>query len=196
MGDIATFSFYPGKNLGAFGDAGAVVTNDDKLAEGVKLLRNHGSKDKYYHHLSGYNSRLDGLQAAVLSTKLKHLDSWNARRREIAAIYLGELQDAKKIKLPKAEQYNEPIWHLFVIQVPERSRVKDALAEKGIASGIHYPVPLHEQPVYQDLGYQPEDLPNSHEAAPRILSLPIYPELTNEQCKYICDSLKEIINSL
>ena len=196
MGDIATFSFYPGKNLGAFGDAGAVVTNDDQLAAKVKLLRNHGSKDKYYHHLSGYNSRLDGIQAAVLSVKLKHLESWNARRREIAAIYQRELQEVKKIKLPKAEDYNQPIWHLYVIQVPERAKVKEALASKGIASGIHYPVPLHEQPVYENLEYKPDDLPNAHKAAPRLLSLPIYPELTDQQCLYICESLKEIISSL
>lgn len=196
MADIATFSFYPGKNLGAFGDAGAIVTNDDELAQKCRLLRNHGSKDKYFHHVSGYNSRLDGIHAAVLGVKLKYLDRWNQRRREIVSQYFEELKDIKEIQLPLAESYNEPIWHLFVVQVPEREKIIKHLQERGIATGVHYPVPLHEQPVYQYLKYQPEDLPNAHYAAPRLLSLPVYPELRPEQCSYICSSLKEAIVSL
>ena len=196
MGDIGCFSFYPGKNLGAYGEGGAVVTNDDEIAEKIAMMRDHGSKNKYFHYVDGYNSRLDGFQAAVLNVKLNHLESWNAARRERAKQYIDELSGVSNLILPTTDDPDEAVWHLFVVRVPQRDAVREKLGELGIDTGIHYPIPLHEQPVYKDLGYKPEDLPVAHRCAPELLSLPIFPELTQDECSYVCDSVKSVLRDL
>lgn len=196
FGDMACFSFYPGKNLGAYGDAGAVLTSNDQFADMLRLLRDHGARDKYHHLVDAHNSRLDGLQAAVLNVKLRHLEKWNESRRRIAAQYMEQLKDSPDVKRPGVEPFNEPVWHLFVIRVPHRDEIRELMSERGIDTGIHYPVALHEQPVYKDLGYAPEDFPVAHRNAPQLLSLPIFPEMTEEECSYVCGNLKEILEAL
>ncbi|HLM01516.1 MAG TPA: DegT/DnrJ/EryC1/StrS family aminotransferase, partial [Pyrinomonadaceae bacterium] len=148
LSDAAGFSFYPGKNLGAFGDAGAVVTSDDELADAVRLLRNYGSRVKYHNEVKGFNSRLDPLQAAFLSVKLRHLDDWNARRRKIARKYIEALSDCSKIVLPVLEEEAESVWHLFVVRCAERERLQNFLKERGVETLIHYPVPPHLSEAY------------------------------------------------
>ena len=187
IGDAATFSFYPGKNLGAFGDAGAVVSQDEALIERIRMLANHGRLEKYTHKMEGVNSRLDGMQAAILRVKLRHLDEWNAKRRQIADVYRDQLTD-RGIALPIVHEHAEPVWHLFVIRVGERERLMSLLKEEGIASGIHYPVPLHQQPAYEDRGAT-YSLPATERAAQEVLSLPIYPELSQEQIDAICNAV-------
>lgn len=193
FGDVACFSFYPGKNLGAYGDGGAVVTNQDDIAERVKLFRNHGSQSKYVHIVEGYCRRLDNLQAAVLGVKLPHLDQWNARRRRAAAVYDRLLKDVPGVVSPYVLPGVEPVYHLYVIQVPERDRVQAALKVEGIETGIHYPLPLHQQPAYAALGYAPQDFPVSAALGPTILSLPMFPELTDEQIETVVAALKKAI---
>ncbi|HEU4711494.1 MAG TPA: DegT/DnrJ/EryC1/StrS family aminotransferase [Pyrinomonadaceae bacterium] len=187
IGDAATFSFYPGKNLGAFGDGGAVVSQDEGLIERIRMLANHGRLEKYTHKMEGVNSRLDGLQAAILRVKLRHLDEWNARRRQIADAYMDVLTE-HGIRLPVVHENAEPVWHLFVIRVGERERLASLLKEDGIATGIHYPVPLHQQPAYEDRG-SAYSLPATERAAQEVLSLPMYPELSQEQIEHICNAV-------
>lgn len=187
IGDAATFSFYPGKNLGAFGDAGAVVSQDEALIERIRMLANHGRLEKYTHKMEGVNSRLDGMQAAILRVKLRHLDDWNARRRQIADTYKEQLTD-RGIVLPVVHENAETVWHLFVIRVSERERLMSLLKEQGIASGIHYPVPLHQQPAYEDRGAS-YSLPATERAAQEVMSLPMYPELSQEQIEAICNAV-------
>lgn len=189
FGDMACFSFYPGKNLGAYGDAGAVVTNDGGLAAKVRLLRNHGQREKYVHLVVGACHRLDNLQAAVLGVKLNHLDEWNARRRQVARWYDEKLKGVPEVVTPSCPPDVEAVYHLYVVQVPERDSVQRKLAADGIETGIHYPIPLHEQPAYASLGHKPEDFPVSHELGPRILSLPMFPELTEAQVEAVVQSL-------
>jgi dTDP-4-amino-4,6-dideoxygalactose transaminase len=179
LGDVATFSFYPGKNLGAYGDAGAVVSSNEALIERIRMLADHGRMDKYHHLVAGTNSRLDGLQAAVLSVKLRHLDEWNDARRRHAARYLEALQDSG-VGLPAVHPDAEPVWHLFVVRTPEREDLQARLSGQGIASGIHYPVPLHRQPAYAYLGVPAGSLPVSERVAAEVVSLPIYAELPGE----------------
>ncbi|MBM4223313.1 MAG: DegT/DnrJ/EryC1/StrS family aminotransferase [Gammaproteobacteria bacterium] len=180
MGDIGCFSFYPGKNLGAYGDGGAIVTNRPELAERVCLLRNYGQKVKYVHTMKGYNSRLDTVQAAVLRVKLRHLARWNDQRRAAAARYTNLLAGTK-FGLPKAAPWANPVWHLYVAQTDRRAELQKALDVAGIAHGIHYPIPVHLQVAYQDLGHKPGDFPVAEALADRILSLPMFPELTVEE---------------
>ena len=187
IGDAATFSFYPGKNLGAFGDAGAVVSQDEELIERIRMLANHGRLEKYTHKMEGVNSRLDGMQAAILRVKLRYLDEWNAKRRQIADAYREQLVE-RGIKLPTVQANAEPVWHLFVIRVSDRERLQSLLKEKGIASGIHYPVPLHEQPAYEDRRAS-YNLPATERAAQEVLSLPMYPELNQEQIEAVCNAV-------
>jgi len=189
FGDIACFSFYPGKNLGAYGDAGAVVTNDAEIADGIRMLRNHGQKQKYVHLTLGTCRRLDNLQSAVLNAKLPHLEDWNQRRRRAARRYDARLAKIEGIVTPFCPSHVEAVYHLYVIQVPDRDRVQARLAADGIETGIHYPIPLHEQPAYSHLGHRPDDFPVSHELGPRILSLPMFPEITDEQIDYVVDRL-------
>jgi dTDP-4-amino-4,6-dideoxygalactose transaminase len=177
LGDAAAFSFYPGKNLGAYGDGGMVVTNDESVADSLRMLRNYGQREKYHHLLQGFNRRLDTLQAAVLRVKLKHLDSWNAARRRHARLY-GELLAAAPVALPEQVGDVEPVYHLYVIRAEKRDALSSRLKRKGIATGIHYPVPVHLQPAYRDLGFARGSFPVTEKYAETILSLPMYPELT------------------
>jgi len=181
IGDAAAFSFYPGKNLGAFGDGGAVTTNSDALAQKIRMLADHGRTTKYEHQLVGVNSRLDGLQAAVLAIKLKHLDDWNARRMHWAARYLEALADISDIQLPELGLDRTHVYHQFVLQVSERDKFIAALAQEGIATGIHYPIPLHLQPAFAHLGYRRGEFPITEQLANRCVSLPMYAELTEQE---------------
>ena len=178
--DLACFSFYPGKNLGAYGDAGAVTTTDDALAERVRLLRNHGRHDKYLHQIKGFGQRMDALQAAVLAAKLPYLEVWTSARRRLAARY-NELLADLEVVLPFVSPETEPAWHLYVIRTPHRDELLDFLKAQGIGAGIHYPIPLHLQPAYADLNYHLGDLPVTEVVAESCLSLPLYPEMTDEQ---------------
>ena len=175
LGDAAGFSFYPGKNLGAYGDAGAVTTDDMELANRVCLLRNYGSREKYKNDLKGHNSRLDPLQAAFLSVKLRHLEEWNDRRRELAAVYLEKLKDVPDLTLPYAPDWAEPVWHVFSIRHPRRDALQKHLADRGIGTLIHYPVPPHLSGAYADLSKRIGRLPVTETLSRTLLSIPIGP---------------------
>ncbi len=190
LGDAAGFSFYPGKNLGAFGDGGAVTTNDDALAANVRMLRNYGSEQKYLHEIAGYNSRLDELQAAFLRVKLKYLDEWNARRGTLAELYCNELRETNLV-LPQVAEGCQSVWHLFVVRTPERERLRRHLSEQGIGSLIHYPIPPHLQPAYADLNHAQGAFPISEAMAGEVLSLPFGPHLTMDQAWRVLDVLKK-----
>jgi dTDP-4-amino-4,6-dideoxygalactose transaminase len=179
LGDAAGFSFYPGKNLGAMGDAGAVTTDDDALAERVRMLRNYGSRVKYHHDLAGLNSRLDSLQAAVLRIKLRHLDEWNERRRAVAARYLEELAGVDGLVLPEIPDFAEPVWHLFVVRHPQRDALQQRLAKAGVDTIIHYPIPPHLTGAYAK-GAADCHLPVAERLAGEVLSLPMGPHLALE----------------
>jgi dTDP-4-amino-4,6-dideoxygalactose transaminase len=195
FGDIAAFSFYPGKNLGAAGDGGAVATNDDGLARHVRLLREHGSEKKYVHEIIGHNFRLDTLQAAVLKVKLPHLDKWNEQRRAAAAYYTKNLLELG-LKVPIEPANTEHVYHLYVIQVRDREKVQAVLAEHGVQSGIHYPNPIHMQKAYSFLGIKEGAFPVSEQAAPHLLSLPMFPEITREQQDIVLAALKKAGDAL
>jgi dTDP-4-amino-4,6-dideoxygalactose transaminase len=184
IGDAACFSFYPGKNLGAYGDGGAIVSQDEDLIRRIRMLANHGRLEKYIHQIEGVNSRLDGLQAAILRVKLRHLDAWNAARQRHAVHYLEALHDSGVV-LPVVHPDAEPVWHLFVVRVRERERVQARLKEQGIATGVHYPLPLHRQPAYKHLEIPEGALPVTERVAAEVVSLPIYAELTAEQVEAI-----------
>lgn len=180
LGTAACFSFYPGKNLGAYGDAGAVTSSDAELAGQVRLLRNHGRRSKYLHEVKGFGERIDTLQAAVLTAKLAYLDEWTAARRRLAARYSALLHTSDLV-LPHVAAQADPAWHLYVIRTPQRDRLLEHLQANGIGAGVHYPVPLHLQPAYADLGYRRGALPVSEEVADTCLSLPLYPEMSEAQ---------------
>jgi dTDP-4-amino-4,6-dideoxygalactose transaminase len=196
FGAVACFSFYPGKNLGAYGDGGAVLTNDDSIAERVRILRNHGQKVKYEHLAVGYCHRLDNLQAAVLDVKSPYLDEWNARRRSRAALYDRLLADAPGIVTPYVLAGTKPVYHLYVICVTDgrRDALREYLNAAGVATGLHYPIPVHLQQAYAALGHKRGDFPVSERIAAQGLSLPMYPELSNEQVEYVADKIKEFMN--
>jgi dTDP-4-amino-4,6-dideoxygalactose transaminase len=179
LGDVACFSFYPGKNLGAYGDGGAVVSNDESLIKKVRMIANHGRLEKYTHEIEGVNSRLDGLQAAILRVKLPYLDKWNAGRQRVADRYVDKLQDSNVLLTTTRPEAN-PVWHLFVVRVKDRSAFQSYLKERGISTGVHYPIPLHQQAAYQHLGLPTGSLPVTEKAAEEIVSLPIYAELTDD----------------
>jgi dTDP-4-amino-4,6-dideoxygalactose transaminase len=193
MGIAAGFSFYPGKNLGACGEAGAITTSDSKLADSIRQLRDHGSSQKYVHQQVGYNSRCDALQSAALLVKLDHLPAWNEARRANARLYLGQLEAEEGIYLPTIDRDCLPVWHLFVIQVEDRNAVQRELRDRGIASALHYPIPLHMQEAYKHLGYDRGAFPVSEAYTERLLSLPMYPELSADQIHYVCENLKELV---
>jgi dTDP-4-amino-4,6-dideoxygalactose transaminase len=193
LGRAAAFSFYPGKNLGACGDAGAVTTNDPDLAATITMLRDHGQIRKYYHAMEGYNGRCDALQAAALSVKLKHLPQWTEARRRHAQRYRELLQDIPGLTLPQTAPDNLPVYHLFVILLENRDFVMHALTEKGITTGLHYPLPLHRQQAYAHMCLPTGSFPVAEACAERLISLPLYPELTDEQIVFVCDCLKEIL---
>jgi dTDP-4-amino-4,6-dideoxygalactose transaminase len=190
LGEVACFSFFPSKNLGAYGDGGAVVTSDEKIAERVRMLRDHGRKEKYLHEIEGHNSRLDTLQAAILSVKLKYLENWNERRRQHAHYYDKLLAPIKGVTTPKVAQGLRHVYHLYVIKVEDRDLLRSELKEEGIETGIHYPHPLHLQPAFSYLGLGKGSFPRAEEAASKILSLPIYPEMTQEQIRRIFEAIK------
>ncbi len=190
LGDAAAFSFYPGKNLGALGDGGAVTTSDDALAERIRTLRNYGSRVKYYNEVQGYNSRLDELQAALLSVKLPGLDADNARRRAIAAIYQRELAGVDGLALPRVPEWAEPVWHVYVVRHARRDALAKALAEQGIGTIVHYPVPPHLQPAYAHLGYRRGDFPLAEAIHDEVLSLPMGPTMTAEQALEVAAAVR------
>ncbi|MEM4409099.1 MAG: aminotransferase class I/II-fold pyridoxal phosphate-dependent enzyme [Candidatus Caldarchaeum sp.] len=193
LGHIAAFSFYPSKNLGAMGEGGIVTTDDPERASQARLLRNHGQRERYVHISPlGWNSRLDTLQCAILSVKLKKLEEWNARRRQIAQWYRERLADLN-IPLPVEPPYANHVYHLYVVRVRERDRISAALAEQGIATGLHYPIPLHLQKAYSHLGYQKGAFPVSEAVAQEVLSLPMYPHLTEEQVDIVCRHLRRAL---
>jgi len=198
LSDACSFSFYPGKNLGAYGEGGAVTTNNEKLIKRIKMIRDHGAVEKYNHEVFGHNYRMEGIQGAVLGVKLGHLGKWTDGRRNVAAKYRELLSDIEQIKLPTEMDYSKHVYHLFVIQVKgeegkERSERRDALqkylGENDVASGLHYPIPLHQQKCFADLGYKKGDFPVSEELAEQGLSLPMYPELTDEQLNYVSETI-------
>jgi dTDP-4-amino-4,6-dideoxygalactose transaminase len=195
MGALGCFSFYPGKNLGAYGDGGIVVTDDDELAEKLRLLRNWGSVVKYHHPVVGFNSRLDTIQAAVLKVKLKHLPRWNEARRQCAHVYDELLATEPMVITPRTMPYNAHVFHLYVVQVPDRDRVLAGLNAAGIGAGIHYPVPVHLQGAYASLGHIEGDFPNAERLAKRCLSLPLFAELVEDQIAVVVDALRDQLHT-
>jgi dTDP-4-amino-4,6-dideoxygalactose transaminase len=190
LGLVGCFSFYPGKNLGAYGEGGAVTTNSDEIAQKIKMLRDHGSAKKFYHEYIGNNCRLEGIQGAVLSVKLDHLDDWNVKRRKNADLYRKYLKGTGVI-LPEEMPYAKHVYHVFCIRVKERDKLIDFLKQKGIFTNIHYPIPIHLQKAYSFLGYKTGSFPVTERVVDEILSLPMFAELTEEQIKYTADSIKE-----
>ncbi|MBE0671859.1 MAG: DegT/DnrJ/EryC1/StrS family aminotransferase [Anaerolineales bacterium] len=184
-GDIAAFSFYPTKNLGAFGDGGAVVTDNPDLAEKVRILRQYGWKEHYVSSVKGINSRLDELQAGILRVKLTHLDAWNNRRRKLASLYY-ELLTGAGVILPQQPEDSQHVFHQFVIRHPRRDALRAFLKERGIHSLVHYPIPIHLQPAYADLGFHEGSFPITEAVSPEVLSLPMYPELEEEKLRLVC----------
>ena len=194
FGHAACFSFFPGKNLGAYGDAGAIVTSDEGLARQCRMIANHGRIQKYDHAFEGVNSRLDALHAAILSVKLKHLEAWTERRREIASWY-RRLLDSRHCLSPAELEGFRHVYHLYVVRVKNRDSVQAGLSERGIATGIHYPHPLPHLAAYSHLGHQPGDFPVAEEFSREILSLPLYPELTQTEVEYVCSHLEALAAS-
>ena len=193
IGDVSCFSFYPGKNLGAYGDAGMVVTNNEEIAEKIKLLRNHGRiTKKYEHETEGYSSRLDNLQAAILRVKLKYLDKWNDMRRSNAKKYNELLSNIDGIITPYEADYAKHVYHLYVIRTENRDKLRVELKSKGVATGIHYPIPLHLQPAYSYLGYKRGDFPITETVSQEILSLPMFAELNDRQIEEVVELIKII----
>ncbi len=193
LGDVTTYSFYPGKNLGAYGDAGMVVVDDAELAGKMRALSNHGRQDKYLHFAEGWNYRLDGIQAAILDVKLRHLDEWTDRRRSRAARYNEHFADG--VVTPITEMPGRHcVYHLYVIRCQNRDGLRDALQEKDIASGIHYPVPLHLQPAYEYLGYKKGTFPNAERVTDEIVSLPMCPQLTDEMVDEVAAAVREFVS--
>lgn len=219
LGDVACFSFFPTKNLGCAGDGGMIVTNSDELAVIIKALRTHGSGEngqkafnllnkinedvigveagndtiynplKYYNYLIGYNSRLDALQAAILRVKLREIDKWNSKRRDIVNLYNDEFENLE-LATPVCSEYNEHVYHMYILQSENRNQILELLRKKGVATGVYYPVPLHLQKVYKNLGYKEGDMPIAEYLSHRTFAIPVYPELTEEQMKYIIESIK------
>lgn len=190
LGHAAGFSFYPGKNLGAFGDGGAVVTNDERLADTIRVLRNYGSKVKYHNDLPGYNSRLDELQAAFLRVKLRHLDVWNALRVQCAEYYLNNLAGMVGLTLPAVLKETDPVWHLFVVRLAERDKLMKHLTDNGIGTMIHYPVPPYQQPAYASLEIAKTAYPVSNLLHAEVLSLPIWPGLDESALEQVVQSIR------
>jgi dTDP-4-amino-4,6-dideoxygalactose transaminase len=192
MGRAAAFSFYPGKNLGACGEAGAVTTDDEQVARSCSMLRDHGQSSKYIHDVEGYNGRLDAIQAGLLRVKLRHLAKWNERRREVARSYDELSADtARTVILPHVPSWSRPVYHLYVVRVAEREQLQRDLTAAGIGTGIHYPMPLHLVKAYEALGFRPGDFPVAEQAASQVLSLPMFPGLSPEQQKRVASCVLE-----
>lgn len=190
QGDLVAWSFYPGKNLGAMGDAGAITTNNAELADRIRVLRNYGSRTKYVNEVQGFNSRLDPVQAAALRIKLKVLDEWNARRAVISAIYMSELANTE-VRLPAVPEWATPIWHLFVVQHPERDELQRMLTAAGVSTLIHYPIPPHLQKAYAGFGWKDGAFPIAERMARQVLSLPMGPQLTSDEVGAVVRALKQ-----
>lgn len=195
LGDVGCFSFFPAKNLGAYGDGGMVVTNNKKIAEKVRLLRNHGRVQKYEHQIEGINSRLDELQAAILRVKLRYLNKWNQARRQRAKLYDNSLKNIKGVKIPFTPSWAVPVYYVYTIRTKERDKLQESLKKEGISTGLYYPIPLHLQPAYKYLGYKIGDFPETERAAKEILSLPICPELSKKDQNYVIQKIKEFFKS-
>jgi dTDP-4-amino-4,6-dideoxygalactose transaminase len=196
IGLAAAFSFYPGKNLGACGEGGAITTNDAALAQRIKMIRDHGQAKKYYHDIEGYNGRLDSIQAGWLSVKLRHLENWNKSRRALAHRYHELLAEAKdSIGLPVEASWTKGVYHLYVVRVQDREAFQAQLAEAGIGTAIHYPIPLHQQKAYQHLGYSTGDFPVTERVAAEILSLPMFPQLDHTGQELVASKLRELLDA-
>lgn len=191
FGDVLTFSFYPGKNLGAYGDAGAVLCNDENLAKRVNMLSNHGRVDKYDHEFEGFNSRMDGIQGAVLTVKLKYLDQWTESRIRNAALYDQLLGNIEGVEIPRVQKGMRHVYHLYVIRTSERARLQQFLKENGVATGIHYPIALPNLTAYNHLNCRAEDYPVSSKYQDEVLSLPMYAELTEEMIEYVSECIRK-----
>lgn len=195
FGDAATFSFYPGKNLGAYGDAGAILTNDDALAEKMRMYANHGALKKHTHLMEGINSRLDGIQAAILSAKLPHIHAWTRQRQAVAAMYDKALSSIGGVSLPGIRDGSSHVYHLYVIQVDNRAELVKRLGDRGVQTAVHYPVALPLMPAYEYLGGNAALFPSAARNQDRILSLPIYPELTSEMVRYVATAIGEFMDA-
>jgi len=194
MGRAAAFSFYPGKNLGACGEAGATVTNDEEMAKRMKMIRDHGQAKKYYHDIEGYNGRLDSIQAGWLSVKLRHLADWNEARRNLAHRYHRLFADASgSVAIPQEAEWTKGVYHLYVVRVQDREAMQAHLAEAGIGTGIHYPIPLHLQKAYRQLGHKKGDFPVTERVAAEIVSLPMFPQMTEAMQDLVAQSVKEFL---
>lgn len=195
IGDIGCFSFFPSKNLGAYGDAGMLISNSQEFSEKARMLRQHGARVKYYHEVLGFNSRLDTIQAAILNVKLKYLDQWNERRRDIANKYNESFMGTDGIKTPKDINDSYSVFHQYTVRIlnNKRDELQKKLKEKGIQSMIYYPVPLHLQKIHEHLGYKEGNFPNSEKASKEVLSLPIFPELTENEQNFIIKTVKELL---
>jgi dTDP-4-amino-4,6-dideoxygalactose transaminase len=194
MGDAAAFSFYPGKNLGACGEAGAATTNCEMIASKMKMLRDHGQSKKYYHDIEGYNGRLDSIQAGILGIKLRHLPDWNQKRREAARRYDEMLAPVGDVVVPFQPNWARSVYHLYVIRVSDREGLRKYLADSNIDTGIHYPIPLHLQKAYEGFGFQPGSFPITEKAASEILSLPMYPQLRPEDQQRVVQKIAEFVS--
>lgn len=193
MGEAAAFSFYPGKNLGACGEGGAVATNSQAVAGRIRMLRDHGQSAKYHHDLEGYNGRLDSIQCGILRVKLRNLDRWNEKRRRAAALYRELLEGVPEITAPDEPQWSRGVYHLYVIRTRLRDQLQDYLNERGVSTGLHYPIPLHMQKCYTARGWSPGDFPAAAKAARSILSLPMFPHITSAQQTYVARQIKSFM---
>jgi len=194
IGQISAFSFYPGKNLGAYGEGGAVITSDPKLDKAVRTLRDHGSEKKYYYDTLGYNARLEGIQGAVLNVKLKYLDKWNDERRRVALSYREHLKDVP-VTTPSLHDDHEQVFHVFVIETEKRDQLQAYLKENGVPSIIHYPVPAHLQKAYDHLNHKEGDFPVTEKLCHEVMSLPIYPEMAEEQIAYVAETIRKFFSA-
>lgn len=195
MGHVAAFSFYPGKNLGACGEGGAVTTNDEEIAGKVRMLRDHGQAKKYFHEMEGFNGRLDAIQAGILRIKLRRLPEWNENRRQHAYYYNGLLCQENDVIKPYEPSWSRAVYHLYVIRTKKRNELQRYLGENGINTGLHYPIPLHLQKAYTNLGYKETDFPVAEKIASEILSLPMYPGLTYDEQTQVADKIKQFLTS-
>mgnify|MGYP000877150262 FL=1 len=194
MGDAGCFSFYPGKNLGAMGEAGGVITSQAEIAAAVRMLRDHGQIEKYIHRTRyGINARLDAIQAGILDVKLARLDAWNDRRRSLAAVYDAELAQIPNIVTPYVPNYGHHVYHLYVILADNRDKLQQRLHEAGIGTGLDYPIPIHLQEAFADQGYRPGSLPVTEKVANSLLSLPMFPHMTDAQIEYVIDAVRKSI---
>lgn len=191
FGHSAAFSFYPGKNLGAYGEGGALTTNDDEVAKLVRSLRTHGESSRYLHKYIGYNYRMDGFQAAVLNVKMNHLDDWSAKRRAFSSLYRQLLTDSH-VQLPEDSPESECVYHLFVVYVDNRDQVRAEMEKRGVQTAVHYPVPIHLQEAFAEMGYRRGSLPFTERACERVISMPLFPEMSEEQVRYSAEAIAEV----